>query len=429
MAKTSNIQRLPNKIPNSTYKKRLKALAAKIKKETEPTALLLEAAPERMRSLGHDHYLQNMDFLYLTGSDCRPGLILISNRIEEIRLLTPKTKPSDKIWNGKKESPQQLSKRIDLEFINTGDGSLLSTAFDQLKGHSQVYLSSLPGTLSNSIANQLNNLDAHKKLFFPKNILDLGGLIAEQRLIKDSHEISLIKHAIHITDTSLQVFREEISSGAREKDLAALLEYNFRRNDATGPAFPSIIAGGANSSVLHYVNYTGRLKAGSHVLVDCGAEFNGYSADITRCYPVSSELKEPYRSIYNIVDAAKMAACKKVKHKADIKTVFNAAAKELVIGLKSLGVLKGNTSTLLNKRAYLPYFMHSIGHSLGLDTHDPGGHREGQKRLLLKNMVFTIEPGLYFQKKTGKIPAGGIRLEDDILVTARGHENLSAHVV
>jgi len=162
------------------------------------------------------------------------------------------------------------------------------------------------------------------------------------------------------------------------------------------------------------------------LLIDCGAEYSMYAADITRVFPVSGTFSGPRRDVYEIVLAAQKAAIRAVRPGADVAAVYRAAARVLVEGLVELGVLRGKASRLLERGAYRPYFPHSIGHTLGLDVHDIGRMR-GERRLTLQEgMVISIEPGLYFTSRAGKVPACGVRIEDDVLVTAGGARVLSA---
>jgi Xaa-Pro aminopeptidase len=194
------------------------------------------------------------------------------------------------------------------------------------------------------------------------------------------------------------------------------------------PSFQTIVAAGKSAAVLHYHDYTRILKSKELILIDCGAEYNNYAADISRTYPVGDQLSPQLAALLEIVSDAQHAAISEIKAGVSFGKAYAAAAKELTKGLITLKVLKGSLKSLLKKSAFKPYFPHGIGHSLGLDVHDIGRMRNNNESLLKKGMVLTIEPGLYFSKPHGLIPACGIRIEDDVLVTDKGCQILSAGV-
>jgi Xaa-Pro aminopeptidase len=244
------------------------------------------------------------------------------------------------------------------------------------------------------------------------------------RLFKEPGEVKLIREAAAITNHALFETMPFVIPGQAESTIAATIEYWFRLQGAT-TGFNTIAATGPSAATLHYSHQSRALKRGDLLLIDCGAEHRLYSADITRVVPVGGVFSGPSKEVYEIVLAAQKAAIKAVKNNVLIRTVYDAAARELTHGLVSLGVLRGKVSALMAKKAYKPYFPHGIGHSLGLDVHDVGNLRGNNAAVLKSGMVFTIEPGLYFPKKVRNVPACGVRIEDDVLVTARGAEVLS----
>ncbi len=211
-----------------------------------------------------------------------------------------------------------------------------------------------------------------------------------------------------------------------EYQIAANIEYWFKLQDC-GVAFPSIAAAGRSAATLHYQDHSQALRSSEMLLIDCGATYKGYAADITRVLPVSGRFDKQQARIYDAVLAAQLAAIAKIKHGVRILDVYNAAAKELCYVLRDLKIIKGkNISKPLKDKAFAPWFPHGIGHSLGLDTHDIGKLRGNNDARLKAGMVFTVEPGLYFPKKIAGVAACGVRIEDDILVTKTGCRVLSA---
>jgi Xaa-Pro aminopeptidase len=254
-------------------------------------------------------------------------------------------------------------------------------------------------------------------------LVDAEQFTARLRLFKDPSEVAKIKEAAEITGGALQNVLPLIEAGVAEREIGAFIEYFYKVHGAE-PAFGTIVASGASAATLHYRSLSRKLKKGELLLIDTGAELDMYASDITRMIPVGGTTSLELRDLHDIVLRAQLIAIKKVRPGVRMVDVYNAAAKELVYGLKYLGILKGNVSQLLKKGAFKPYFPHGIGHPLGIDVHD--ATPTGQESILEKGMVITIEPGLYFPKPTGPLPACGVRIEDDVLVTSRGHEVLTA---
>ena len=190
-------------------------------------------------------------------------------------------------------------------------------------------------------------------------------------------------------------------------------------------AFSTIVGGGISAATLHYETAHRKLKNEDLLLVDLGAEYKLYAADITRTVPISGHFSKEYRILYTAVLNAQMAAIKRIKHGAKIQTLYDAVVEHLVDGLLQLKVLKGSAKANIKKKTYLPYFPHGLGHGLGLDVHDVGDFRGSAGGILQEGVVYTVEPGLYFPKPIGKLPACGIRIEDDVLVTRKGCEVLT----
>jgi Xaa-Pro aminopeptidase len=259
----------------------------------------------------------------------------------------------------------------------------------------------------------------------PFKIVEAEHLTSTLRCIKDRSEIEAIKAAAAITSASLLHVAQYVHRGIREKEIAALIDYLYRLHGAE-PAFNTIVASGKSAATLHYHALEKTLRSGELLLIDTGCELNMYACDITRTIPVDGEISPELRELYDTVLRAQIAACKRVKPGVHINAVYKAAATELTRGLKDLGVVKGSVSQLVAKGAFKPWFPHGIGHSLGLDVHDVSPEEPSARLGVLKpGMVITIEPGLYFSKPIGRLPACGIRIEDDVLVTSGGATNLT----
>ncbi len=264
----------------------------------------------------------------------------------------------------------------------------------------------------------------------PGELVDLGHILHEMRVIKKKGEQKLMRQACKIAAAGHRRAMQCTAAGKYEYQIQAELECEFRLLGSAWPAYPSIVAGGENACILHYTDNNCTLKDGDLLLIDAGAELDCYAADITRTFPVNGTFSAAQRAVYEVVLAAQKAAIAAVAPGRAWVDYHNAATAVLIDGLISLGLLTGERNELRESGAYRRFYMHYTGHWLGMDVHDVGDYKiHAQWRLLEPGMVLTVEPGLY-------IPAAadvdekwhniGIRIEDDILVTASGHENLSA---
>jgi Xaa-Pro aminopeptidase len=265
----------------------------------------------------------------------------------------------------------------------------------------------------------------------PRGIVDPGEILDELRLVKDDHEIEQIRAATALT---LQGHREGIAAarpGSGEWEVQAVVDAAFRRGGGSGPGFGTIVGAGANACVLHYVKNSGTIGGGALVLLDAGAELALYQGDVTRTFPASGRFKAEQRHLYELVEDARATAVATVRPGQTIDDVHRAATRVLVEGLIAIGILQGDPAELMEGPEHRVWLPHQTSHWLGLDVHDPGDYvRGGSSRELVPGMVFTVEPGLY-------VPAGaegaaapfagiGVRIEDDVLVTPDGVENLTA---
>lgn len=251
------------------------------------------------------------------------------------------------------------------------------------------------------------------------------------RLIKSESEIALIERAAEITAEAHREAMRAARPGMHEYEVEALIEYMFRRRGAT-PAYTSIVGSGENATVLHYSANNAAIREGDLLLIDAGAEFQGYAADITRTFPVSGRFNRPQREIYEVVLEAQKACIAMVRPGVSIDELHNRSVELLTEGLVHLGLLQGDLNELIEKEAYKKFYMHRLGHYLGMDVHDVGLYYvDGESRKLEPGMVITVEPGLYVarnQEAKEEYRGIGVRIEDDVLVTAEGHRVLTAGV-
>ncbi|MBV1775006.1 Xaa-Pro aminopeptidase [Burkholderiaceae bacterium DAT-1] len=262
--------------------------------------------------------------------------------------------------------------------------------------------------------------------------VDVRTLTAAMRLIKDEHEIAIMREAGRISaDAHIRAMRNT-RPGMMEYEVEAELLYHFYRHGSRAPAYNSIVAGGKNATCLHYGANDQRLNDGELLLIDAGCELQGYAADITRTFPVNGKFTGPQRDVYQLVLTAMQASFTQIKPGARRIAYHDAAVRVLTQGLVDLGVLKGEVDGLIEQKAFRQFYMHGTGHWLGLDVHDAGEYTEqGESVILRPGMALTVEPGLYF-RPADNVPAHfvdiGIRIEDDLVVTDGGYINLTEGV-
>jgi Xaa-Pro aminopeptidase len=237
-----------------------------------------------------------------------------------------------------------------------------------------------------------------------------------------------------------EISREAHADGARlaqpgafEYELEAAIEYAFRRRGARGAAYTTIVGGGENATVLHYVRNDQKLRRGELVLIDAGCELEGYASDVTRTWPIGGEFSGPGRALYEVVLAAQQAALATCAPGRTLPEVHDAAVSAIVEGLVGLGLLDGEPAELAAREAHRRFYMHGTSHWLGLDVHDVGAYkRDGEPVRLEPGVVFTVEPGIYVAPDSENVDERfrgiGIRIEDDVAITAEGHENLTAGI-
>ena len=267
----------------------------------------------------------------------------------------------------------------------------------------------------------------------PNALLDPSEIVHEMRLFKDEEELACLRQAIAIAADGHHAAMRTARDGVREYEVEAVLDYTFRRAGGSGPAYPSIVAAGANATILHYTNNDQPMRAGELLLIDAGAEYESYCADITRTFPVGRHFNEAQRAVYDVVLAAQLAAIDMVRPGARIEDPHRRAVEVLVDGLLALQLLAGNREEIITKELYRSLYMHRTSHWLGMDVHDVGQYKmEGRSRVLEPGMVLTVEPGIYIGSERTDVAACylgiGVRIEDDVLVTPTGHEVLSAAV-
>ena len=395
--------------------------------------LILPAATERVRSRDtHFPYRQDSDFWYLTGfAEPEAVLVLVPGRKHgESILFCRERDPEREGWDGPRLGPDGVVDQLCVD-----DAYPISDIDDilpgLLEGRRRVhYHLGRDPDFDLKLIGWLNRVRAQVRHGAqpPQEFLELGHLLDEQRLFKSADEIRLMQRAADISVEAHRAAMRAARPGIHEYELQAELERVFRMHDAE-PAYASIVGTGANACVLHYRDNRARSKAGELVLIDAGAEYRGYAADITRTFPVGGRFSKQQRAIHDLVCAAQAAALAQARPGVAYEAGHVAAVEVLTEGLLALGLLQGTLGEAIKREDYKRFYRHKTGHWLGLDVHDVGEYRlDGESRLLEPGMVFTIEPGLYIPAAPD-LPAKwhgiGVRIEDDVLVTADGHRVLT----
>jgi len=264
----------------------------------------------------------------------------------------------------------------------------------------------------------------------PDEVVDVRGTLDTMRLLKDAHEATLMRRAAAISCGAHRRAMEATRPGWFEYQVEAELLHEFLRHGALAVAYPSIVASGPNACVLHYRDNNREMAEGELLLIDAGCEYQGYASDITRTFPVGGKFTGPQKDVYELVLAAQLACLDAVRPGADFHDYHKAAERVLAQGYIDLRLCTGTLDEVLESGSYKQFYMHRAGHWLGLDVHDAGLYQvKGASQKLAPGMVLTVEPGTYI-RPADNVPQHfwniGVRIEDDVLVTAAGHENLTA---
>jgi Xaa-Pro aminopeptidase len=400
----------------------------------EGSIAILPSAPVLLRNRDVEHgFRQDSDFYYLSGfPEPESVIVLVPGRKQGQYILFCRDRDKKKeTWDGRRYGPEGA-----VEHFGADEAYPIAELEDilpELMEHceSVYYTIGLNPEFDKHVMNCVNNLRSKARggTHVPYEFVSLDYLLHDMRLFKHREELRLMRKSAKIAAHAHINAMKACKPGMYEYQLEAELLYHFQHNGA-GWAYPSIVGGGANSCILHYTENNQLLNEGEMVLIDAGAEYQGYASDITRTFPVNGRFNVAQREIYELVLEAQEAAFKKVMPGNHWNDPHEAAVRVLTRGMVELGMLKGNVRSLIKEQAYTRFYMHRTGHWLGMDVHDVGDYKvDDEWRMLEKGMVLTVEPGLY-------VPAGirgvkrwwniGVRIEDDVAVTKDGHEILSA---
>jgi Xaa-Pro aminopeptidase len=382
-------------------------------------------------------FRQDSDFHYLTGFD-QPHAVAVfrTDGGPEYTLFVEPRDREREIWNGYR--PGVEGAKADFGASEAYPVDALDAELPRILEHAErvFHMLGRDAKLDAKILEIFESLRRRSRqgLIPASQVVDPRSVLHEMRLIKEPAEIEILRRASAITADGHREAARATHEGRFEYEVQAALEFAFRRRGAAGPAYGSICGSGKNATCLHYVTNGAKLANGTLLLVDAACELDGYATDVTRTYPVGGSFGGPQRAVYEVVLAAQLAALEAAKPGATLPDVHNAAVRKLTEGMVALGLLSGSVDDLIKSEAFRRYYMHGTSHWLGLDVHDVGPYTVGGKpRPLVPGMCFTVEPGLYVSADDDKAPREllgiGVRIEDDIVLTPDGHENLTAHHV
>jgi len=408
-----------------------------MRRMTTKSIAIIPGAREATRSNDtHYRFRQDSDFFYLTGFE-EPEAIAVIKRDQESHytLFVRPRDPEREIWDGRRAGVEGAKKDFGAH------ESFPIVAFDEklqnlLDGADTLYYRlGVNRDLDDTIVREISRMRGlnRKPIHPPQIIVDPATIIHEMRVLKSPDELELMQRAADIAAEAHVEAMKAARPGMQEYEVEALIERVFRHHGAAGPAYTSIVGAGANATVLHYINNDGVLGDGELLLIDAGAEYKGYASDITRTFPVNGRYTKPQREIYDLVLKAQMSCVEMVRPGTTHDQLKQHSIEVLTEGMVELGLLQGKPSELIKEKKYEKFYMHGLGHMLGIDVHDVGRYYYGtESRALEAGVVMTVEPGIYVSPDSKDVPSQylgiGVRIEDDVLCTNNGPRVLTSKV-
>jgi len=400
------------------------------------SAVVIAGASTQYRNADSSHaFRQDSNFWYLTGfNEAESTLVLLvdgSKNIQSIAFVPEKDELKE-IWDGYRAGPDGAvnDHGFDLAFKNTDINQKLP---ELIAGCDQVlYPVGKNRCLDTDVIEWIKAAKSKDRHSSAIDIADASSKVGNQRLIKDEDEITIMKKACQISAEAHVEAMKFVKPGMTEQEMEAFYLYEFSKRGGRFSAYTPIVAGGENACVLHYVENSQPLKDGELLLVDAGCEYELYASDITRTFPINGKFTDPQLAIYEVVMEAQLKSIEAITTDHNVMDAQIISEKIITQGLIDLGILKGGLDDLHAQGAYKKFYMHKIGHWLGIDVHDAGDYMENGEFMKFKpGMVTTVEPGIYIPSSADvedKWKGIGIRIEDDILVTNDGNENLTSFV-
>ncbi|MBW2543583.1 MAG: aminopeptidase P N-terminal domain-containing protein [Deltaproteobacteria bacterium] len=378
-------------------------------------------------------FRQDSDFWYLTGFDHPNAIALLrTDGGPEYSLFVEPRNPEMETWTGYRPGVEGAREDYGADEAYP-EAEFLDQLPDIVRRSRRIYhVLGHAAEIDRAITSALDGMRLRSRnVGAPADaIVDPRSIVHEMRLHKEPAELDIMRRASAISREAHEAGARLAQPGVYEYEVEAVIEYTFRRLGARGPAYTTIVGGGNNATVLHYVTNSEKLQAQQMVLVDAGCELEGYASDVTRTYPVGGRYSAPGRAIYDVVLAAQRAGIEQCAPGKTLADVHAASVRSIVEGLVDLKLLSGRVDDLIESEAYRRFYMHKTSHWLGLDVHDVGNYGlDGNHRSLEPGMVFTVEPGIYLTADDADVHAEfrgiGVRIEDNIAITENGCENLT----
>ena len=422
------------KLENPLQVKPFKARRSRLARSLGEGIVVLPTAPERQRNAdAHYDYRWDSGFYYLTGFREPEAVLVMVLGAKPRSILFCRDKNLEReIWDGYRFGPATAREMFGFDeaySYDELDQRLPELIANQESLHTPVGADPAWDVRVTGWLNAVRS-KVRSGITAPAQLRDVRAEINDMRLFKDEHEVAIMRRAGAISGQAHVRAMSAAAPGKREYEVEAELIHEFLRNGARAAAYGSIVASGANACVLHYRENSAELRKGDLLLIDAGCELDSYAADITRTFPIAARFSALQRDVYELVLASQEAAIKAVKPGADFIDYHDAATRVLVQGFIDLKLCKGSLDQVLEDGSYKQFYMHRTGHWLGLDVHDAGDYmQKGKWRKLKPGMVLTVEPGCYI-RPADNVPKAfwniGVRIEDDVLVTAKGREVLTA---
>ena len=399
---------------------------------------IIPSAREQVRSRDTEYpFRQDSDFYYLSGF-VEPDAVLIllpGRRHGQFVIFCRERDPGMELWHGHRAGPEGVCEQYAADdAFPIGDIDDILPGL--LEGRERVYYSmGRSREFDRQIMDWVNSIRGKEATGAspPGEFTDLNYMLHELRLFKSAAELRVMRRAAEITARAHCRAMQHCKPGLYEYQLEAEIQHEFARSGARFPAYSSIVGGGPNACVMHYIDNSDKLRDGDLVLIDAGCELEYYASDVTRTFPVNGRFSAEQRALYELVLKAQLAAIAEIKPGNHWNQPHDASVRVFTEGLVELGLLRGSVATLIEREAYREFYMHRVGHWLGLDVHDVGDYRvEDEWRVLERGMVMTVEPGLYISADNTKVAKKwrgiGIRIEDDVVVTDEGCDVITSGV-
>ncbi len=418
------------KLEDKVFQKRIHEVQKLLNKDE---LLLIFAANHKIRNRDVEYkFRQDSDFYYLTGIEEADGILYVAKQ-EVGMFCLPKDKEKE-IWTGIRLGKEKIKEKLNL------DKTFDLAEWDQLKfgllqGYKTLfYFFGYDDRRDLEIIKAVREVSAKVRegKFAPSSITE-PHFLHEMRSIKSADEIEILKEAARITANGHNKIMSMVRPGMFEYELEAILEEEYLRAGAWGGGYGHIVASGKNACILHYVENNSEIKKDELILVDSGAEWNYYTADVTRVFPSGKKFTEPQKIIYEVVLASQKNAIQFAKEGVEFNEIHLKTVRFLSDCLREMGFLTGSLDSIIETGAFKKFYMHRTGHYLGMDVHDVGTYyTDGKSKKLKNGQVITVEPGLYFDPQDNSIPKEfrgiGIRIEDDILIHGKNPIILTSQI-